>query len=279
MPYEIRAMSFGEILDTGFRLIRDHAFVLIGMACLIHVPQAVVDTAQGILVAASGAANPAAVAASVLSLILLLLAISVVPCAITFAVGEIYLGRPVSIGQSARYVSSILLPLSGTMLLWGLILAGGFLLLGLPWVLGRLVWVPLGVLLFPVMVVVYVRILLRLMFVWQVAVLERVFGTAALRRSRELLSGNLLRAVGIMVVGVLITLPLQWGVRLMLAFAPAATPLVSAVPLAVAMAFTSAVNVVFYFDVRCRKEAFDLDHLGGLVARQAVPELAPGATS
>jgi hypothetical protein len=34
-------------------------------------------------------------------------------------------------------------------------------------------------------------------------------------------------------------------------------------------AFTSAVAVVLYFDIRCRQEAFDLEHLARLVAAGA----------
>ena len=42
---------------------------------------------------------------------------------------------------------------------------------------------------------------------------------------------------------------------------------------AVGVAFASAVSVVFYFDIRCRKEAFDLEHLAGLVEDEATPTL------
>ena len=37
----------------------------------------------------------------------------------------------------------------------------------------------------------------------------------------------------------------------------------------------SAVIVVLYFDIRCREEAFDLEHLAGLVEEEAAGAPAP----
>ena len=53
--------------------------------------------------------------------------------------------------------------------------------------------------------------------------------------------------------------------RAVFAVAPGFGVVGSALAQAVAFAYYSAVSVVFYFDVRARKEAFDLEHLARLV--------------
>src|SRR5438874_10980653 len=41
MGYEIRAMSFAEIMDTGFRIVRQHFGLIIGIAAALYVPIAI----------------------------------------------------------------------------------------------------------------------------------------------------------------------------------------------------------------------------------------------
>ena len=38
MSYEIRELSFGEILDMGFTLLRNHFAVLFGIAAVLYLP-------------------------------------------------------------------------------------------------------------------------------------------------------------------------------------------------------------------------------------------------
>ena len=47
MAYEIRAMSFAEVLDTGFRLIRDHFALLVGIGLVLYAPLAVLQDSAG----------------------------------------------------------------------------------------------------------------------------------------------------------------------------------------------------------------------------------------
>ena len=99
------------------------------------------------------------------------------------------------------------------------------------------------------------------LLVYQVAVIERVFAVSAMRRSRELMSGNLLRGVGLMIVVGLVSTVITLAVSFTIGLIPMAGTLAVAVVAAVTMAFQSAVLIVLYFDLRCRKEAFDLEHL------------------
>ena len=43
MRYEVREMSFAEILDTGFRLLRDHYVLLVGIAAALNLPLAIAN--------------------------------------------------------------------------------------------------------------------------------------------------------------------------------------------------------------------------------------------
>jgi hypothetical protein len=47
MNYEIRAMSFAEILDTGFRLVRDQFALLAGIGLVLYGPFAIAQELIG----------------------------------------------------------------------------------------------------------------------------------------------------------------------------------------------------------------------------------------
>jgi hypothetical protein len=110
----------------------------------------------------------------------------------------------------------------------------------------------------------------------QVIVLEDVAGMRALSRSRELLHGNMMRALGILVVFVIASNVLVVSLGLALGAVPALESLGSALAQALAFAYYSAVLVVFYFEIRARKEAFDLEHLARLVETGGVASDARG---
>ncbi len=250
MSYEIREMSFGEILDMGFTLLRNHFFVLFGIAAVLYLP-------LGLLWAWAMPAR-GAVPDVQQFLVIALVALAVVPvlypivlAAITHALGESYLGRKATIGDALWLGLSILLPLLGTAILAGLARIVGLVLLVVP---GIYLW--LAFFLLP-----------------QVMVLERSFGFAAMSRSHELMKGQKLRAFGLWVVTSIITLVASNAFGLVELFLPGLGALLGSLAEAVGVAFASAVSVVFYFDIRCRKEAFDLEHLARLVEDDAAPNL------
>jgi len=77
--------------------------------------------------------------------------------------------------------------------------------------------------------------------------------------------GNMMRALGIVIVGWIIVAVLTGTLGVVFHFVPLLGPLASGLAEAVAVAYSSVVLVLLYFDVRCRKEAFDLEHLARLV--------------
>ena len=78
----------------------------------------------------------------------------------------------------------------------------------------------------------------------------------------------------VVVSSILVTV-LSTGVGLLGGFLPVVGPVLEALAQAVGYAFMSAVIVVLYFDIRCREEAFDLEHLAGLVEEEAAGAPAP----
>jgi len=250
VSYEIREMSFGEILDMGFTLLRNHFGVLVGIAAVLYLP-------VGLLWAWSLPARGAVpdveqlIAIGIVSVMITAIAYPIVLAAVTHAVGESYLGRRATIGHALRLGLSILLPLLGTAILAGLARVVGLLLIVVP---GIYLW--LAFFLLP-----------------QVMVLERSFGFAAMSRSHELMKGHKLRAFGLFTVTTLITMVASNAFSLVGLVLPGLGALLGALAEAVGVAFASAVSVVFYFDIRCRKEAFDLEHLARLVEDEAAPTL------
>ena len=237
MAYQIKAMSFAEMLDTAFRILRDHFMTLAGLSAVVHVPLAFLNS--GI----QQAPGELAWGRFALSLLVSFVGAPFVAAALTHAIGEIYLGRPTSIGGSLRAALAIIVPLSGTMLLVYLGVFVGILCLVIPGIYLSLVW----------------------MLTWPVTVLENRFGTTAIARSRELMRGNIGRAILIVIIGWIIALVIGGTLGVLFHFMPLLGPLASGLAQGVGVAYSSVVLVLLYFDVRCRKEAFDLEHLARLV--------------
>jgi len=257
MGYEIRAMSFAEIMDTGFRIVRQHFGLIIGIAAALYVPIAIL----GALVAPEpvpGSGPWASVGAGrvgfLIGLVLYAVVVSpIVSAAITFAIGEIYVGRSATVVQSLRMGASMLLPIAGTSILVGIAVMIGLVLLVIP-----------GVYLF-----------LCFLLVWQVMVLERRYGFAAMGRSRELMRGSLLRGLGILLAGRIIVIVVEGGTRFVVGHVPLLGPIGEGIANSAGAAYVAAVAVILYFDIRCRKEAFDLEHLARLVAGPEGPAEVP----
>ena len=258
MAYEIRPMSVGEILDTGFRLLRNHFGLLVALSAIAYGPMGVLQLAA----AGIGSVQPGQVPTLSVPLLILVLVMALVvlvafplsSTAMTMALGDVYVGRPTSAGQALRQSWPILVSVVGTGLLSSILIGLGMLLLVIPGI-----WLIFNYWVSP-----------------QVMVIERIFGMAALRRSGELMKGNKGRGFVIGFVAVGLMTVVSGGATWALSAWPSVNAIASTLIGIVTYAFLYAVNVVFYFDVRCRREAFDLEHLAQLVEqRGGAPTVAP----
>ena len=163
---------------------------------------------------------------------------------LTYAIGELYRGNVIGIGDALRRGWKLILPLSGTAVLMILGIMLGFILLIIPGIYLMLSW----------------------MQTTNVMVFEDTFGTKALRRSTELMRGNRGRVFGLLLVAGLVSGVLNMVVQLTVGVLPVVGPLTAGIAQSISLAFTTSVAVVLYFDIRCRKEQFDVHHLAAQVS-------------
>lgn len=254
MRYEIRAMSIGEIVDTSFRVLRNHFVPLVGVSAIVNVP---VSLGQALIQVESEAGAAASVPMLGFGIGFLSFALfsPIVSAAVIAMIGELYLAREARIGEAFRVAFGMLLPLIGTSLLAGLLMVAATLALIVPGI-----WFALGtIVLTPVMVV------------------ERMFGMKAIRRSLDLLKGNRGRAFLLyLLVGILASV-LGGAFGLVAGAAPILGGLASGIVSAVTGAFLAVLAVVLYFEIRCRKEAFEIEHLARLVQGAGAPAAVVGS--
>ena len=108
-----------------------------------------------------------------------------------------------------------------------------------------------------------------------VVVLEQRSLFVAIARAWDLLSGMRGRALGVAMSAYFIVRIPTTGLQFVVGFFPTLGTLAWAAAQAIGYAFLSATAVVLYFDIRCRKEAFDLEHLAQLVEGREPSPLAP----
>ncbi len=256
LRYEIRAMSAGEILDTGFQLLRNHFVELVGISAIVNVPLSIAqslvesDTPTGV-----AGLSPTLIILGVVAVASVLVLAPIVQTAITVLLGDVYLGRETSISTAFRRSLGIVFPVLGTSLLAGLIAIPAFLALLIPGI-----WFVLGLaVLSPVMI------------------LERRFGMSAIRRSLELVKDNRLRALGIALIVAVLSAALGAGFGLAGGISPWLGGLATGIAGSLTSAFAAAVFVVLYFEIRCRKEAFEIEQLSRLLQEGAERRPTPSA--
>jgi hypothetical protein len=253
-PLPLRQMAIGELIDAAVRLYRLEWKVLMGIVAFVVIPVTYVQFWVTELVVdridPATLASPDALGALVL-ITLIFLAIQflfVQPflvAAIARAAADVYLGEPVGIGRTYRYALSRLPAILWITILGLLATIVGFILLVIPGFI----------------------VLVRLAFAPAALVVEDQRGTKALRRSWRLSKGHFWRALGTLVlagliaaiVAAIVSLP---GELVYQALGPDAWQ-ISALGTALATVLTTPfgmlVVVLLYFDLRIRKEGFDIE--------------------
>jgi hypothetical protein len=251
--FDLRPLSLGEILDRTFSLFRSNFILFIGIAA---IPQVLVLAVQLLQIALqrdarSGMAGPP------VSVLITLFVIVVSTVAYLFsqggtilAVSEIYLGRTISIVAALRRVQADLGSLFGVVMLNGLAVVGGTFLLIIPGI--------------------YVAC--RLLVCVPAALIEQRGPRDSLTRAWELTKGYAGRAfmmfllffVIAIAANMVFTFPFSFG--MVRAARGQGTPwlwlMLTQVGAHVASILTQPVLLIatsiYYYDLRVRKEAFDL---------------------
>jgi hypothetical protein len=249
--YQLRALSVGEILDTAFAVYREHFATLMVIAIVCQgVPSLLgtyVEVAGGIVM------HPGLwFGAMVLSGLGGLIAAG----AMVRVISEVYLGYPPSVGEALRYALSR----AGRLFVAGL---AKYLIIMLA---ALLLFVP-GII-----------VACGYAVVAQAVVLEDLpAATDALKRSWFLTRGHRWKAFGLgVVLFLLLGLPAM-VLGALVAFLPALTTTFTVgsqlVQLMLYPIFASGFTL-FYYDLRVRKEAFDLDHLSRQIGLTLGPQPA-----
>jgi hypothetical protein len=184
----------------------------------------------------------------------LLIVSPIASAAITYAISEVYLGRSVEFGESMKFGLRLFMRLVGTAFLMMLLIILGLVLLIIPGL----------------------YLALAYLLTYQVIVIEDLGGWSALKRSQELTKNNMLRVLAIYLVTMILGAVVGAGVELVSAQIPYLGVMLSAAVQAIFTAYMSAAFVVVYFDIRCRKEAFDIQHLSQLVSGEQTSAAAAG---
>jgi hypothetical protein len=249
-------MSVSGILDTTFRLYRDRFVTFLLIALVVYVPYSLLAVVITPAHAATHAANTHGVpgaapqvdfTGSLLGFfgffVYAVIFLPLCSAALTHNISAAYLGKELSAGESYQRALPRLAGLIGTQILAGLIVLLGFILLIVPGIIFSF-WF-------------YVLI--------PVVVLEGVTGTAALGRSRELMRGNIGKAFMVGLLAGIVAAIFGGIIGLVVGFVPWPFAWLGVFVQNLAQAFvlpiTTAPLTLLYYDLRIRKEAFDLQML------------------
>lgn len=267
---ELRPLGVGEILDVSIKLYLRHALTLIKIIAIFVVPitllsilfqittAPVATTVQDgqIVLPTEGAFN-AFIGQSLILGLLSFLATLLATGAAFRAVGRAYLGQVPNAGDSIRFIGSRALSLVWVSLLLIFIIYVGFILLIIPgiYLLGSLL-VTVPALLF-----------------------ENLKGGKALYRSRELTRGRWWQSFAVFFLGIfLLTLVVQGLITFLFqaAILTSATSVASyfllqgiggLIAALLTTPLQACIITVLYFDLRVRKEGFDLQLLADRIGR------------
>jgi hypothetical protein len=271
---DLRPLSLGELLDRTFFLYRRHFLLFIGITsipyllllALFLVPALLLPTflARGVMTP-SVQAVAAIVGGTFAVVIVLAVMVSFLYSAgaTVFAVSEIYSGRPTSIRGSYRLVRGKAGTIFGVMLLSGVIVIAGFIALIIPGF----------------------YLMCRLPVAVAAAMIEDLGPGDAIRRSFHLtrdfagrsaliylLAGALTYGVGLMFQLPFLLLGMAYAKQTHLALLFMVLGQVGNVLGSILVAAVSTISfALFYYDLRVRKEAFDLQMMMQAIGADPVP--------
>jgi len=274
---DLRPLSLGEILDRTFSLYRRHFLLFLGITAIPHLLILAMNLAQTLLIkmpavpesppveqlqsASSGGMMAFGIVGVLVGLVIYFVAYLFAQGGTVFAVSELYLGRTTTIGASLGRMRGQLGSLLGVILLNGLATIGATLFLIIPGI--------------------YVAC--RLITCVPAALLEDLGPRSSLERSFRLTKGFAGRAFIIFLLYfillyaaiLLFMFPFLFAAGLaskdpgMMRFWLALSQVGNFLAAILVGPFLTIATAVYYYDLRVRKEAFDLQFMmnpGGTVS-------------
>ncbi|HEY7401954.1 MAG TPA: hypothetical protein VIB39_00400 [Candidatus Angelobacter sp.] len=247
MARVLRPLSLGQLLDETFNLYRRNFLLFVGISA---IPNLALLALQLIAeVAGSNARGAVELTSSLGGIVSSLFVVPIATAATTLAVSDLYLENPTSISACFSRLSGKVGPVIFVSFITGLIVGLGTLLCVIP---GIYLAGKYGV-------------------ATPAVVLENIPGGDALRRSGELTRDSIGRVILVyfltVIFAFLMAVALMTGVEALSwlqdgSFAKnAVEDIVSTLSTMVFAPVTAIALALIYYDLRVRKEAFDIDHM------------------
>ncbi len=256
---QLKPLAISDMLDQAFRLYRANFVLLISIVAVLFVPMAILAALSQLLFQTT----------LVINLIQSFFIQTLAYMALILAISRVYLGESVSLSEA-----------------YGASMHRYFSLLGVAFLQGLAVGIPAAVvggvivavadelvaMFFILLIVLYaVYMATRWAATMPSIVVENVGATTGLSRSWNLTSGLFWRVFGISILAGLLTfivaelpaLTIRSGLALVVTAQEATGPIISAIitplSLILTLPFSMAVIVLLYYDLRVRKEGYDLE--------------------
>ena len=266
---QFEPMSTGQILDKTFRLYKSNFVRFLAVVAVIQVPLGLIAMLlQSVMLQSPG--ESAAVFALIGGLVLVFFAVvgrNLCNGALMKSVSESYLGKEATVSEAYRFVLPKLGTLIWASILVALIVAAGFILLIVPGVIFSLIYA----------------------ITIPAIVLEGVKARQGMGRSRSLVKGNLGKVFAILfvvtVLGLIVGSVFGFVAQMLVTLTvepTTSTAIVIKQVFSIAsevlvMPIGAAASILLYYDLRIRKEGFDLDMLAQSLGLEtaAADEQAP----
>lgn len=268
---ELRPLSLGEILDRTFMLYRGHFLLFVALAAIPRLPALAIGLLQSTFLTQSmGAATT--IGLGFIAVLLVIAGYLVSQGSAVVAVSTLYLNREISIAEALKRAVDEIGPLLGALILNGLAIFAGLIFLIIPGI----------------------YFMCRLLVVVPAVMIERKGPGESLSRSIALTKGFAGRAFLILLLyctlalalGLLVA-PLALGMAAaaenpaLMRVWSAAYVTVNAILQAVLTPILLIATSIYYYDLRVRKEAFDLhvmmDPDGANIPRSNLRSVVPDA--
>jgi hypothetical protein len=259
MKFQIGAMTFGDILDRGLKILLSRLGVYYAINLLVLAPLIVIQVFMPALVYSTGNVIFGALL-SLVALVLLLVLQPIGSAAILRIISQEFIDQSVSLGDALRFAMTRFGSLLGTSILASLMIFVGLLLFVVPGVI----------------------FMLNYSLIAQIVVVEGLSGQPALNRSKDLVAGWRGRVFGIiLLIGIVnfavgyvfgLVLPDAGVVRnaqgILVPQFSIVNSLIKNLGLELIQILLSTYSAIcitlIYYDLRIRKEGYDLE----LAARQ-----------
>jgi len=240
----LRPRSATELVDAAFQVYRRAPLQFMVALAVVYVPWLVIRLALNINIEVSLDPTAAPPFSSLITLAVAAIAIyAIAGGAITAVARDVYLDQPVSVPEAFRIVATRLVTLILASVVTVILMTIGAMLLFLP----------------------ALYVIARFAVVRQVIVLEDTGTGRALSRSGTLSSGLKLHILGTLALIVLLLLAVNIGAGLLINLIPSHV-IVNVLSTALSVVVGPILGIgetVLYYDLRIRRECFDVEYLVG----------------